>query len=108
MKKKNFVKIIEAVIAQAKKESTFDGALSPFFSSHLTSDISSHFQAQVVKIIEDEMGDNDSTIEWWIWDAPDAGKDENSSCVFMPDGKRIPLRTSEQLYDHMKQRRITK
>lgn len=42
-----------------------------------------------------------SVISWWLYDAPDAGKNKEFAYIELPSGFRYTLETPEQLYDYL-------
>lgn len=107
MKKHNFEKIINGIIAQIEREREFEKALYPFFDGHLISEISTCFIESILDILEDELDDPDrnskhgSMIRWWLFDAPEAGKRMDFAYIVLPGGVRFPLETAGQLYDYL-------
>lgn len=107
MKKETFVALINGVLEQEKNNKAFAEAIEPFLNSYFI--LKDSFQDLVVQVLENEMGDNaveehERIISWWLWDAPDAGKNINSSCVQLASGEKILLHTAEQLYYYLKNR----
>ena len=101
MKKENFVKMIECLHAQDRKNHKFEQALEPFFDNYLMSIMTSKIQNDIIDLLEDEMGDKFETVSWWLYDAPEAGKSKEN-CFVEVKGVKIPVETSEQLYDFLK------
>ena len=101
MKKENFVKMIECLLEQDKKNDEFEQALTPFFDNYLVPTLTSKLEGDIIGILEDELNDKYETISWWLYDSPDAGKNKACSYVEVKDIK-IPLETPEQLYDFLK------
>lgn len=101
MRKENFVKAINALIEQSERDCEFEKALEPFFDNYLISSLSDHLQNAVIDLLEDEMNDIGETISWWLYDAPEAGKNKESCYIFLQDGTEITVETPEQLYDFL-------
>lgn len=101
MKKETFINIINAIIAQAKKEESFTKAIEPFFEGHMFSNLSGNFQADIIEIIKLEFNIDDDIINWWLYDSPDAGRNKEFACILTEDGERVSLETSAQLYDYL-------
>jgi len=101
MKKENFVKMICGIIEQNKKEHNFCNALEPFFDGWLVPLITSDLTNGIIDVLESEMEDEYETISWWLYDAPDAGKCEDSCYIILKDDSKVRLDTVEQLYDYL-------
>jgi hypothetical protein len=106
MKKENFIKAINAIITQNRREMNFSRAIQEFSSSQIVTDISSGFCETIIEILESEMDDSNahgSTISWWIYDSPQSGN--NTDNAYIEDvitGFRWPVKTPEQLYDYLR------
>lgn len=105
IKKENFVKLINAVILQMKKNAKFSNSIEEFSDSFCYFDITEELITSILDILESEIGDithpvYGSVISWWLFDMPEAGKNKDSCCVKTDEGKII-LETPEQLYDFL-------
>ena len=106
LKKENFAKLIKAVIFQIEKDRLFSSYLEEFSDSHYLLTISEETIMSIIDVLEIEMDDPernglyDSIISWWLFDAPEAGKDKDSCYIETKKGK-ILLETPEQLYDYL-------
>ena len=99
MKKENFVKLLDMVIDQDKMTEKLNQALEPFFDGHIISTMTYLLTDGIVAVLSDEMGDTAETIEWWLYDAPDAGKGPGPHVEV--DGKEFTLRTPGELYNFL-------
>ena len=108
LSKDTFVNLINAITKQIEKEMKIAKTMESFLDGNFIIDITSEFINTILKSLEIEMCDpciNDehgSLIEWWLWDAPEAGRDKDSAWIELKSGKRIPLLSPGQLYDYLK------
>ena len=105
MKKENFVMLINAIIKHNEEKRRLEKALGPFFDCHLIAKIGDALSDDVMSALEGEMGDDirppfGSTISWWLYDAPKAGKTD--SAWIEDDGVRYDLPDAEALYSYLK------
>ena len=99
IKKQTFCKILKALIALIDKNDKLQTAFEPFFDEVIFTH-THEFQNSIINALSDEIDDTEDYISWWIWDAPDCGKSENSWVE--SDGIKIILKTPEQLYDFLR------
>lgn len=103
--KESFVKLINAVIFQMEKDYKFSKSIEEFASTYCIMTISEEIIDVVIDVLEVEMNDLEknlygSFISWWLFDAPEAGKNKDS-CYVETDKGKILLETPEQLYDFL-------
>ena len=99
MKKQTFVDIIKAIQGQQQQDHKTTDCLinvladsGGFYTTKLTVDI--------VTILEREFNDTGGTISWWLWDAPNAGKN-SEACTIEHNGKKWHLTDAGKLYDYV-------
>jgi hypothetical protein len=108
MKKKSFVKLINAIIRQNERDETIINSLNHFdVDGMFIFDITNDIKSDILYALEVDMDDpymesnHGSLISWWLYDAPNAGKSDDSAWIQMKDGTKIPLETPEQLYNYL-------
>ena len=98
--KESFVTLINAVQEQMKRETDLAVSLMEYFDGFLVPVISAKLQSTILKVLSDEVGDKFETIEWWLFDAPDAGKNKDNAWISVED-EIYRLDTVSQLYDFL-------
>jgi len=101
MKKENFVSLINGLIDLSAKEDGLCKALNPYFDGYLIPMMTNEITDAIITMLEDEMGDENDIISWWLYDAPNAGKDHDSCYVYIDDTEKVLVDTPEKLYDHL-------
>ena len=96
--KEAFVMMINSILEQEEFEKEFTKDMEKYFEGHLVSEVSSKLISGVIEALKIEFDDTDETIEWWLYDAPDAGKSDSAAWIKY-EGVVYPLKTPEQLYD---------
>lgn len=100
--KEGFIILINAILNQEEFENKFATDLEKYFDGHIVSNISSKLIKTIIKVLEMEMNDkNDGWIEWWLYDAPDAGKNEKGRYVTVDGNKNYELKSVGDLYDFL-------
>lgn len=101
MKRQTFIEIIEDIQRQARQDRETTEKLvnimvdgTGFYTTRLITSL--------VITLEAEFDDDDSTIAWWLWDAPHAGKNK-AACVVTDEkhAKRWNITDSGKLYDYL-------
>jgi hypothetical protein len=97
--KEGFVALINSLIWQREYEKEFAGDMEKYFDGHFVPIITSELQKTIISVLEKEMDDKE-IIEWWLYDAPEAGKNKENCWVDVGDIKFV-VETPEQLYDFL-------
>ena len=106
IKRENFVALMEGLIYQEQREEAFCKMLERYFDGHIISEISGKLMDIILDVLADEVDHAKadypygSMIEWWLFDAPDHGRNKNSAFIYLDD-KRYPLENAGQLYDYL-------
>lgn len=98
MKKETFIDYVEKVKDYIKKEQAVDDALralSPDFGGFCMGDAIS----DIIDLLEMCMGDESNWLSYYVWET-DCGTNSCADSV-SEDGKRIPFRTIEDVYNLM-------
>jgi hypothetical protein len=102
MKKETFIKLIELIQQNEKIADEFVESISNFFDGAVGSfSLITEINEKIIDILEDEFSDNFTTIEWWLFDAPHAGKNRESAWIKLETKEKIELETASQLYDYL-------
>ena len=102
MKKVTFEKMVGAIIAQVEHEKNMCDSVKNFFGlNEMVDSIAGEFMNDMILAIEEEINDHSSLLSWWLFDAPEAGKNIECSWIRLNNGAKIPLRTIGQLYDYI-------
>jgi hypothetical protein len=105
-----FVNIVNAIIAFDKMQLSFANDMDKYLDGHFVTDFGSQFSSTVLESLERcfAFGQPNDTysggiISWWLWDAPDAGKNVESACIGSDriDGMWYSLATPELLYEYL-------
>lgn len=102
--KEQFVKLINGVIKQIKRDREVSKALGC---------MSGDTVVYTTDLVEDVVNaiDFDGTISWWIWDGPNCGERAEEFPIYLGDIKdkdveEVIIRTPEDLYEYYNRRRI--
>lgn len=98
--KELFCKAIEAILTQNAKEHRLMDALEQFPDSSAMVSFSGDVTSALKDVLSAGMEDEHDTIGWWLFDAPEGGKNE-SSAYLERHGMRFDLLTPAQLYDFL-------
>lgn len=98
--RKTFTNLIKVIRDQEEVHKGFTSAINQFFDGHSICTIADTAICGIIQALEDEMNDADAIISWWLWDAPNGGSEKSNAWV-EDNGVRLPLETSEQLYDYL-------
>lgn len=99
LSKHAFCRIINAILVQDKQDNRFARAMEPFLDGHFVSTFSEAAIGEIVRALESCFAYPEAkTIQWWLWDTPDAGK-HNGAHVGDGQGNWYQLKTAEDLYD---------
>ena len=98
--RESFVTLINAVQEQMKRESDLAVSLMNYFDGFIVPEISVKLQSTVLKVLADETGDKFETIEWWLFDAPGAGRNKDSAWIIV-EGEIYRLDTVDKLYNFL-------
>ena len=105
--RETFIAMVDAVQHQEKLDRRIGKAVDVFSEGDSDGLNNNSFvfvtplSSSVVRLLEVELCDQDQTVSWWLWDAPDAGKDINGSKVTR-DGKDFVIGDAGDLYDWMR------
>ncbi len=97
--KESFVALINSLIWQREYEKEFAGDMEKYFDGHLVPIVSGELQETIISVLEKEMDDK-VYIEWWLYDAPEAGRNKENCWVAVGDIK-FTVETPEQLYNFL-------
>lgn len=93
--------LVDGILTQLEFEQNLVENLTPFFDGHFVSRISGELIISIFDTFGLEFGEvNAELIEWWIWDAPQAGKNPNDAFIVVDDHS-VDVKTPEQLYDFL-------
>lgn len=102
-----FERIIRELMAFQAQQSGFADDMDKYLDGRHVTTFGSNLVDGVVEALEScfAFGDSDNPhggiISWWLWDAPDAGKDEDSSWIETKEGVRYSLHTIPLLYEYL-------
>jgi len=104
--KKQFLTILELILKEEDSQEKFDEALREYAPSDFTGFAKTGLLDILVDFLVDAMGDDDGYISWWLWDAPDRGRNKKGSRIWLgdsddPDTEVIEIVTPEQLYNFL-------
>lgn len=101
MKRQTFIEIIEDIQRQARQDRETTEKLADIMVDS-TGFYTTRLITSLVITLEAEFDDDDSTIAWWLWDAPHAGKNK-ASCVITDEkhAKTWHITDSGKLYDYL-------
>lgn len=101
MKRQTFIEIIEDIQRQARQDRETTKKLADIMID-CTGFYATRLITSIVIALEAEFDDDDSTIAWWLWDAPHAGKNK-AACVITDEkhAKRWNITDSGKLYDYL-------
>ncbi len=96
--KENFVKIINALIAQIKRDmeiaTLLDGVVRDGDNRSLV--FSTPLIGETIKAL-----DKNDIISWWFWDGPQHGERAEDYRIFEKNGDTTIIRDAGELYDYM-------
>lgn len=101
MKKETFISAIEAIEKQCQHDKECAETLSKVFSESYASELmynNKYLLDALVDVLKDSMNDTSNWIEYYLYEL-DFGKENWRLKVNDKDGKEIPLRTPEDLYN---------
>lgn len=101
MKRQTFIEIIEDIQRQARQDRETTKKLADIMVDS-TGFYTTRLITSLVITLEAEFDDDDSTIAWWLWDAPHAGK-KKSACVITDEkhAKSWDITDAGKLYDYL-------
>lgn len=101
MKRQTFIEIIADIQAQQRKDNEISQALGDITDEESVVYISQLVTSLVITL-ETEFDDDDSTIAWWLWDAPHAGE-VPESCYITDEKRRKEWHITDagKLYDYL-------
>lgn len=101
MKRQTFIEIIEDIQRQVRQDREITKKLAGIMID-CTGFYTTRLITSLVITLEAEFDDEDSTISWWLWDAPKAGADPAACVIFdKKRGKRWHLTDAGKLYDYL-------
>lgn len=104
--KKQFLTILNLILKEEDAQEKFDEAIREYAPSDFTGFAKTGLLDTLVDFLVDAMEDSDGYISWWLWDAPDRGKNKKGSRIWLgdsddPDTEVIEIVTPEQLYSFL-------
>lgn len=101
MKRQTFIEIIEDIQRQARQDRETTEKLAGIMID-CTGFYATRLITSLVMTLEAEFDDDDSTIAWWLWDAPHAGRNK-AACVITDEkhGKSWNITDLGKLYDYL-------
>jgi len=100
MKKQEFIKSMNKIIANEKLIDKLEAVLSELSPDSHSSPITIFTEAHL-EIMQSAMQDKDNWITYWYWEL-NKGKEAKADSVTDRDGKKIPIKTLGNLYDLLK------
>ena len=104
MKKKTFIKAIEAIKAQLEHDHNVSTQLGRVFSDAFEANLyyDNHFLSEgLLNVLQVELGDKGEWIGYFCYEL-DFGKKYKPGCATNADGTNIDLSTAGKLYDFLK------
>lgn len=93
-----FVSMIEAIQEQIERDNAISDHLNALMPQSTPSAFCTPLVSKLIEVLEAELGSTDDWISWWLFDAPDQGRNESGSTVTDSFGDHV-LATPEDLYD---------
>lgn len=86
-----------------KDDLDLDAALKRVAPSDFTGFARPNYLEEKLGYLIDDMGDKYDYISWWLWETPNEGKADDSSCTVWSkdDNKKWVLKTRKDLYDFL-------
>ncbi|WP_064256340.1 hypothetical protein [Rhodococcus sp. HS-D2] len=97
-----FIALIEAIQRQGEHDETLQAHINALMPDSIDGVFITPLCTEVLNLLEAELGSKSDWISWWLWDAPEAGKNLESSVVHHEDGRRTVIRDAGELYDFMR------
>ena len=97
MTKKEFIKILTELVSLKKDEENLNKAFEKLEPEFNCVSFSRH-ESLIIRLLEIAMNDKSNWIEYWIYEC-DCGKDAEKGGVRDKDGKDIPIKTMDDLYN---------
>lgn len=99
--KKTFIELIKSVQTQCIEDARISNHVNEIVRDSMPNVFSTPLVSHVVQALEAEMQDGDDTISWWLWDAPEAGANEDSAYIQFKNGDKFYLYDASDLYDYL-------
>lgn len=97
--KKQFVGIIDAIVAQQERNEEISKALNNALADGDNQGVV--FDTPVIWGVVQAL-DYDDIISWWMWDGPDCGKRAEEFAIMEgEEGERIAIHDPSDLYDYI-------
>lgn len=101
MKRQTFIEIINDIQLQQRRDRRITDKLAGIMTDCIGF-YTTRLITSLVITLEAEFDDEDSTISWWLWDAPKAGADPAACVIFdKKRDKRWHLTDAGKLYDYL-------
>ena len=100
LKKKQFLERLNFLIDYQNREMEFDEAMRKFAPSDFTGFSDDTTLNFLLHTLEEDMNDEDGWIAWWLWDAPERGKNPEH-CIIQDGEDTWQITTPEQLYGYL-------
>ncbi|QOH56227.1 hypothetical protein [Rhodococcus rhodochrous] len=97
-----FIALIEAVQRQAVQDEVTGGHINALMPNSTDGVFITPLREELLDLLEAELGSQSDWISWWLWDAPEAGKDLESCVIHHEDGRRTVIRDAGDLYDFIR------
>ncbi|WOI85965.1 hypothetical protein [Rhodococcus qingshengii] len=94
-----FIALLDAIQRQSDHDSSLEDHINALTPESVDSVFLTPLTSDLVPILEVELDDQNEWISWWLWDAPDAGKNIDGSTVTTSGGHEVVLRNAGDLYD---------
>lgn len=104
--KKQFLTILNLILKEEDAQEKFNEALREYAPSDFTGFAKMGILDTLVDFLVDAMEDSDGYISWWLWDAPDRGRNPKGCRIWLgdsddPDTEVVEIITPEQLYSFL-------
>jgi len=100
MEKESFIKYMEELMRIKGIEDDLNKVLRRY-ANDFNNLFFTPYETLIVEILKDAMNDEYDWISYWLYDC-DCGTNDNADSVKDKDGKKIPLRTLDDLYNIIK------
>ncbi|WMM74442.1 hypothetical protein RCF27_09240 [Rhodococcus pyridinivorans] len=97
-----FIALIDAIQRQREQDEAIEGHINALMPDSGGGIFITPLREELVDLLEAELGSQSDWISWWLWDAPKAGKNLESSVVHHEDGRRTVIRDAGELYDFIR------
>ena len=107
LNKEEFVRIMDIIISQIKRNEELYRKVDDILRNDFLFGITYKIIDNLIEFLEETMNDKSSnpiigsTISWWVFDAPNCGRNKKACKIYFPDNSEVSIHTPADIYDYL-------